>query len=183
MYASNSVRTSQWQLPIRASTPAPSFRKSALEMSPFLNARDGRHGRHSLLHWLHLPQHYHLFHYCAGIRGCVLAFERILNESIRYQGPARTAWPAIIWGLLLSGMGPSNRVQFNRMIRTMDDSLEYDSLFFSMVQSRTNTRTLVPTYSERGNPSRFEWNRRTIPLASSRIGPCVAKVLHICFYD
>ena len=66
-------------------------------------------------------------------------FERIY--SIPKPGTDRLASNYL--GLLLTGMGPGNQVRLNRMIRTMDDSLEYDSLFFGVVQSQTNPRTLV----------------------------------------
>ena len=66
-------------------------------------------------------------------------FERIY--SIPRPGTDRLA--SNYAAILLTGMGPNNQVRLNRMIRSMDDGMEYDSLFFGEVTSKTNTCTFV----------------------------------------
>jgi uncharacterized protein (TIGR03437 family) len=66
-------------------------------------------------------------------------FERIY--SIPRPGTDRLAGNYA--AILLTGMGPNNQVRLNRIIRSMDDGMEYDSLFFGQVTSQTNPRTFV----------------------------------------
>jgi uncharacterized protein (TIGR03437 family) len=66
-------------------------------------------------------------------------FERIY--SIPRPGTDRLAGNYA--AILLTGMGPNNQVRLNRIIRSMDDGMEFDSLFFGQVTSQTNPRTFV----------------------------------------
>jgi hypothetical protein len=46
-------------------------------------------------------------------------------------------------GVLLTGMGADNEVRLNRIIRNMDDGLEYNALFLGAIKSQTDSRTFV----------------------------------------
>src|SRR5205823_3869202 len=46
-------------------------------------------------------------------------------------------------GLLLTDAGQGNQIRLNRMIRTMDDGLEYNSSFLGTVKSQMDSRTFV----------------------------------------
>src|ERR1043166_8071160 len=46
-------------------------------------------------------------------------------------------------GIFMAGPLPDNQVRLNRMIRTMDNALEYDSTVIGTVKSQTDNRTLV----------------------------------------
>jgi hypothetical protein len=46
-------------------------------------------------------------------------------------------------GLVLTGMGANNAVRLNRVIRSMDDGIEYNGLYIGTIKSQTDNRTFV----------------------------------------
>ncbi len=66
-------------------------------------------------------------------------FERIY--SIPRPGTDRLV--SNFLGIWLPDAGPGNQLRLNRVIRTMDCSLEYDSVFLATVKSQTDSRTVV----------------------------------------